>query len=163
MTTDNGQNGATPTSGGERGETGLVAHKDASLEGRALRERWPITDEMRRAIVNRQATIAIDPKSANRSSTAAARVLVSMEGQNQADAPAAQQINHLHANLQDVLAEIGEDEVYVEAARSIARLRDAGDMGISGGQEVEVRPPSGAGGSGNNGHDQRDNGSAAGD
>ena len=58
------------------------AIRDTRMLERALRERWPIPDQYRDAIVTRQIRIAIDPSSSNREATSATRCLVSMEQQN---------------------------------------------------------------------------------
>ena len=58
---------------------------DIRLWGRAMRERWPVNEKSREAIVNRLLRIVIDPSSSNREVTAATRVLVSAEAQNQQD------------------------------------------------------------------------------
>ncbi len=55
---------------------------DTRLLERALRERWPIPDQYREPIINRQVRIAMDPNSSPREATSAARCLVSMEQQN---------------------------------------------------------------------------------
>jgi hypothetical protein len=56
--------------------------RDTRLLERALRERWPIPDQFREPIINRQIRIAMDPASSPREATSAARCLVSMEQQN---------------------------------------------------------------------------------
>jgi hypothetical protein len=99
---------APPEQSGEGQELRILAdlsdHKqvltDARLMARAVRERWPIDEEKRAAIVNRLCRIVdaeevatitgdgrqvMDEDKAARNSIAAARVLVSMIGQNQRD------------------------------------------------------------------------------
>jgi len=56
--------------------------QDTRMLERAVRENWPIPEEARPAIVKRQIRIATKATS-RRESTAAARCLVAMEGQNQ--------------------------------------------------------------------------------
>ena len=73
---------------------------DARLMGRAIRERWPIDEQKRMALVNRlcrivekedvattdqQGGVQYDEDKADRNATAAARVLVAMMAQNQRD------------------------------------------------------------------------------
>jgi hypothetical protein len=99
---------APPDQSGEGQELRILAdpqdHKqtlvDARLMARAVRERWPIDEDKRAAIVNRLcrivdteqvASITADGREVNdedkatRNSIAAARVLVAMIGQNQRD------------------------------------------------------------------------------
>ena len=61
--------------------------KDARLERQAIRQRWNIPAEFKDAIVKTQVKIAVDPNSgaSHRERTAAARALIQMEQQNQAD------------------------------------------------------------------------------
>ena len=58
---------------------------DALLMGRAIKERWPIAQEYREAIIKRLVTIAVDKQSTRREATAAARALMYAEAQNQSD------------------------------------------------------------------------------
>lgn len=58
---------------------------DIKLIGKAINGRWPITDDYREAVVKSLVKIIVNPESTNREKTAAARVLVSAESQNQAD------------------------------------------------------------------------------
>ena len=55
------------------------------LERRALNQRWPITKEQRRKVIERQVEIATSSGSSNREATASAICLAKMEGQNQND------------------------------------------------------------------------------
>lgn len=58
---------------------------DIKLIGKAINGRWPITDDYKEAVVKSLVKIIVSPDSTNREKTAAARVLVSAESQNQAD------------------------------------------------------------------------------
>ena len=55
------------------------------MEQNAIKQRWPVPDERRAGIINRQADIATDPEASNREATSAARCLISAERQNQID------------------------------------------------------------------------------
>ena len=52
---------------------------------RALEQRWPISDKVRKAIVGRLVQIVADPASSPREVTAAAKALLAAESQNQSD------------------------------------------------------------------------------
>lgn len=58
---------------------------DAKLLKKAIRNRWPVTDEVRKAVIDRLEGFIKDPKIDPDRATAAARVIVAAEGQNQAD------------------------------------------------------------------------------
>ncbi len=57
----------------------------ARLYGRATRERWPISDDHREAIVKTLTEIMLDPKQNAKSRTAAAKAIITAEAQNQRD------------------------------------------------------------------------------
>jgi hypothetical protein len=56
--------------------------KDARLERRALKSRWPIREDVRHGVIIRQSLIATSPDSSPRESSVAARVLLSADGLN---------------------------------------------------------------------------------
>lgn len=58
---------------------------DAKLIQRAIRQRWPIPEEAKKVIVDRMVGFVTDPLMDADRVTAAARMLVVAEGQNQAD------------------------------------------------------------------------------
>lgn len=61
-----------------------VSRSDAKLIERAIAHRWPISDEVRRALATKVAATALkaqDPRAV----AALSRVVVAMEAQNQAD------------------------------------------------------------------------------
>lgn len=88
---DNTANGSQDPSGGEgdcRGGANGEKRKrisDTRLLERAIKQRWPIPDEFKEAIIKRQTAIAIDPNVSVRNATSAARAVISAEGQNQRD------------------------------------------------------------------------------
>jgi len=82
------KNEQLPESLGDYGG-GISANRDSiettRLIERAVKNRWPIDEKYKQAVVNRQVQIAIDKQSSNREAISAAKCLVSMEGQNQKD------------------------------------------------------------------------------
>lgn len=58
---------------------------DAKLVQRAIRQRWPIPEEVRKAVVDRMAGFVADPLIDPDRAIAAARMIGVAEGQNQAD------------------------------------------------------------------------------
>jgi hypothetical protein len=63
---------------------------------RAIRERWPIPEEKRKAIMDRQIEIAIDPKADAREATNAARTVIMADKINQQEEQGAGNEQHLH-------------------------------------------------------------------
>lgn len=63
---------------------------------RALKQRWPIPEEYKEAIMKRQAKIAIDSKSSPREAAAAARTIISADRLNQEEEKEEQPQQHLH-------------------------------------------------------------------
>jgi hypothetical protein len=53
--------------------------KDSRLEQRAIKQRWPVKDEYREPLMNRQVTIAIDPHSSPKESTSAFRAVLAAD------------------------------------------------------------------------------------
>ena len=109
----------------EAGDTPL--HATRILE-RATRQRWPIPDEYRQPIVNRQATIAIDPNSSPRAASIATRCILEMERQNQQDEHHAEgstlHVEHAAADVQQLANEMRQEEDYVQYIRDRASTSD---------------------------------------
>lgn len=59
--------------------------KDTRLMARAVSQRWPMSQEIRDAVITRLAMIVADPNSTTREVATAARALISAERQNQQD------------------------------------------------------------------------------
>ena len=55
------------------------------MMAKALEQRWPISENARKAIVGRLLRIVADPHSSAREVTAASKALMAAEGQNQKD------------------------------------------------------------------------------
>jgi hypothetical protein len=62
-----------------------VGQRDTRLIERAIRQRWPVPEGCRQALIERQIKIATNPKSAPREATIAFKAILSAEAQNQAD------------------------------------------------------------------------------
>lgn len=58
---------------------------DLKLYERAFKMRWEIPDEYKQALIRRMMTIVANPDSSDRAATAASRVLLAAESQNQND------------------------------------------------------------------------------
>lgn len=82
--------------------------RQTRLIAKAVRERWPISPEMMKAIIDRQALTAINPLSSSREATSATRCvlaavahnleIVKLEIENDEEAAAQQ---HVHVHLGD--------------------------------------------------------------
>ena len=62
-----------------------LSRGDMRLFEQASRNRWPISNEYRRAMIARLMQIIADPNSSKREVTSASRALIAAESQNQAD------------------------------------------------------------------------------
>ena len=78
---------ATPEGKGEAVSANLKPGNtsDTRLIERAIKKRWPISEEFRAAVVTQLVRILADPTSSRREKTSAARALLSAEHQNQQD------------------------------------------------------------------------------
>lgn len=56
--------------------------EDAKLTERAIRDRWPIPEEVRAEAIMRMVEILVDPTTKKREKIAATRVLVAADGKN---------------------------------------------------------------------------------
>jgi len=88
------------------GGMGVLSDRVEAMIGRkAVKQRWPIPEKYKQAVIDRQVKIAISPSSSNREATSAARVLVAAEAQNQADdreEPVGGQHVHFHQHGSEV-------------------------------------------------------------
>ena len=85
--------------------TDETSNKEAKMACRAIRERWPMSDEVRARVVASLENVVANGKS-DSVKIKAARALASLDGLNLKDEqeqppPAPQQL-HIHANLTDV-------------------------------------------------------------
>jgi hypothetical protein len=93
---------------------------DMRLIGRALKERWPVTQESMDNVFRKVEEIALtfpDPVV----SLQAAKLIATMHGQNQKDEPQIQQIEH-HHSVEAITVE-NIDEQRTELHRRLNRLR----------------------------------------
>lgn len=75
--------------------------RDTRLLERAVRERWPIPDKFKKAIINRQIKIAIDPTSSGREARAAARTIIAADKINLEEEIRSTPAIHLHQHNHD--------------------------------------------------------------
>jgi hypothetical protein len=79
-----------------------TSREDAKLVGLAVRKGWKLPEGVMERLPQAMADVAFTKKGTHRNRIAAARVLVSMHGQNQADDPAPQK--HEHSGLVSIQA-----------------------------------------------------------
>lgn len=101
-----------PAQPGAEGPYTLSSPLHASrLEQRAVKQRWPVKDEYKEAVVKRMAMLVADPQSKPRTQVAAARVIVAAENQNMQDEHKQKPdlVEHSHA-VQVYLPHNGRDD-----------------------------------------------------
>jgi len=59
--------------------------RDTRLLKKVIEQRWPISDKIRQAVINRQVKTLLNAGTSNRDATAAARTIIAADSQNQAD------------------------------------------------------------------------------
>jgi hypothetical protein len=103
--------------------------RDTRMMAKALEQRWPISDNARRAIIGRLLKIIADPQSSPREVTAASKAILSAEAQNQADEHKLVDVSISTRNdrLSSVAADLGLDPNLIEAAAREASGGDSGD------------------------------------
>lgn len=108
--------------------------RDTRMMARALEQRWPINDKVRKAIIGRLVQIVADPSSSPREVTAAAKGLLSAEKQNQDDEHKVVdvRIQSRHAELDAIAADLGVDLRVVEDASRKAEGGTDGTQRIGG-------------------------------
>lgn len=104
---------------------------------RAARQRWPIPEEFKDAIVKRQVAIAINKNSSAREASIAAKCVLEMERQNQADEH--KQLDkttpdqHAHTiNVNQICDELLENAEFLEYQRTRAVQADAARLCTDG-------------------------------
>lgn len=106
---------------------------DLRMLGKAIKQRWPMLEEYREAILKTMIRITIDPESTNRERVAAAKVLVAAESQNQKDEHFTSVQSDRNRFL-EVARKLGIDADF----RLIAEERaDTGDGGSDGSEGIE--------------------------
>jgi TusA-related sulfurtransferase len=98
------------------------------MMARALTQRWPISDKVRKAIVGRLVQVVTDPQSSPREVTSAAKALMAAEAQNQADEHKLVDVilSTRNDRLDAIAADLGIDQGLIE---SIARETGGSDSG----------------------------------
>ena len=147
---------------GLAGLTPPQAIRDTRLRERAIKERWPIREDIRPAIMDRMSQIAIDPKSSEREATSATKAILYADKMNQEEELNAQgttiHMKHSGGVATADVTQILSDPDYLEWKREQALRQDtdAGAVcqdGIAGnGKAVENGTPSSDSGQGSNGH-----------
>jgi hypothetical protein len=109
--------------------------RDTRMMARAVTQRWPISDKVRKAIVGRLVQVVADPESSPREVTAAAKALISAESQNQADEHKVIDIGNQHNRdrIADVIARLGINPALVFDGQS----NEAIDVESDGGGTFE--------------------------
>lgn len=77
--------------------------RDTRLLERAVRERWPIPERYKKAIINRQIKIAIDPESSGREARAAARTIIAADKINLEEEIRSTPAIHLHQHNHETI------------------------------------------------------------
>lgn len=96
---------------------------DARTIARAIKERWPIPESTRPALMAKMLKIALDPNSSQREAIAAARVVIGADRQNQLDELEARMGPNFHAHLHAHVALDAEQTRAGAAAYLSAQLR----------------------------------------
>lgn len=118
--------------------------RQTRLLERAIRERWPISDGMKKAIMTRQCNIAINPQSSPREATSAARAVLSavshnleitkMEIAEEAKAAGEDVNKHLHVHV-DGQGQVGYRppirNVFVHRPRIAGATGDGGEGDVA--------------------------------
>jgi hypothetical protein len=122
-----------------------VAHpdpkRDAALERRAMVERWPIKDEYREPMLNRQISIALNAES-NKESTSAFRAVLTAESQNIEIEKMVRGVPDSQVNNQlNVQVNLSDEDL---AARIVAYLAASGNPRTRAGAAAGGKAGSGA-------------------
>ena len=80
-----------------------VGTRDTRLIERAVKNRWPIPEKYRDAIIKRQIRIAIDPKSSGREARAAARTIIAADKINLEEEIKSTPAIHLHQHNHETI------------------------------------------------------------
>ena len=101
-------------------------HSEIRLIGRAVKERWPISREQAQELVR---DMSLAAKGGDRCAVSAAKVMVAMMGQNQADEHKAIDVSIQFRNdqLSRIAAELGIDPALIIDAQGQGGGGDAGN------------------------------------
>ena len=113
--------------------------RDTRLMARALTQRWPISSDHRREIVEILLEVAKDVSNSPRERTSAAKALMSAESQNQSDEHKVLDVEHATARdtqLSAIAADLGIDPCLIVDA---AIETDRGTQGVKEPAAIERR------------------------
>ena len=115
--------------------------RDTRLMARALEQRWPISDAVRKAVIRRLVSVVMDPKSSPREATAASKAILSAESQNQADEHKLVDVSISARNIEldAIAADLGIEVSFIEAASRSSEGSDRGatDSGANSTDRVQ--------------------------
>jgi hypothetical protein len=89
---------------------------------RAIEERWPIPQDMKKAMILMQMKDAIDKTASARERRAAAKVVLAAERQNQLDELASQPTTHVHAVIPVQITEQNLDDARAAILQEFDRV-----------------------------------------
>jgi hypothetical protein len=102
---------------------GVDGIRTTRLLERAVRERWPIPEHLRQAIIDRQVEIATDPKYDAREATSAAKTVIAADRINQQEEQGPKAgAQHLHLHQHD--DGLGEEERERRLLSLLARIKE---------------------------------------
>jgi TusA-related sulfurtransferase len=95
-----------------------MSTRETRLEARAIEQRWAMSPEMRKAVINRLLKVVADPTSKKREVIAAAKALMAAEKQNQEDEHKVVdiEIQTRNAQLDSIAADLGIEVSAIEDA-----------------------------------------------
>jgi len=93
-------------------------------------ERWPISPQVRQAIINRLLKVMADPSSSKREIVSAAKALMAAEKQNQEDQlrDPGNEIQRRNAELSRIASDLGLEPGFIEAVESGGVWHPAGTI-----------------------------------
>jgi len=113
--------------------------RDTRMAERAIKQRWPVADEWKDALIKRLVRIAIDPATSNREATSAIKAVLAAEAQNQQDEHHAEgaTVSHVHeiaerrSRLSAIAERLGIRGVVIDAATAEPDIDDEAIGGAS--------------------------------
>ena len=103
----------------------MGVRSDLQMWGRSMKERWPIKDAYREAMIRRVVQIIADPESTKREVATASRVLLTAESQNQTDQRDDDAVDQRRNRFLDIAAGLG----IATAVERISENRSSDDSG----------------------------------
>jgi hypothetical protein len=113
------------------------------MEARAMEQRWPVKAEYRDAVLKRNMRIILSPNSTERAVSAASKVILAAESQNQSDEHKVVDVNLAtrHDQLSGIAADLGIEIGVISNAES----ESGGSLASVAEPGVEVVRSNGAG------------------